>query len=130
MVARRRTKVRPACARRLRLGADLDFGTLGPIERSPRPRRPAAQALFRSVGLRLWSIVNEVQDLLQVLPGLSLGCLVITAQQERRVIADHHWDIAPPIPIAAHTRHAFLTAGEIFRRGSAQRADSFGANSQ
>src|ERR1039458_7538188 len=76
------------------------------------------------------SVVDVVQDLLEVFPGFALGFLVVLAQQVRGVVGDHHGDVLPLEPLAAHLGDAFLVAGEGAGGDAAERADDFGANRQ
>ena len=55
---------------------------------------PEVPAKTRCAGCIPPSIVDEVQDLLQVFPGFALGVLIVGAQQVRRMIRHHHRNIA------------------------------------
>src|ERR1017187_4275308 len=46
------------------------------------------------------------------------------------MVSDHHRNIVPLIPVAAHAGDAFLAVSQVFRRGRAERADGLGANGQ
>src|ERR1035438_6608409 len=76
------------------------------------------------------SIVNEVQDLLQIFPSLALGVLVVLAQKVRGVVRGHHRDLLPLEPLAPHLGDAFLVAGEGARGDAAERANGLGADRQ
>src|SRR5207248_853308 len=58
----------------------------------------------------------------------TLSRLVIGAQQVGWMVGDHHRDVIPFEPAAAHAGDPFLAAGEVFGGGGAERADRFGAD--
>src|ERR1039457_3074271 len=76
------------------------------------------------------SVVDVVLDCLEVFPGFALGFLIVLAQQVRRVIRDHHGDLLPLEPLAAHLGDAFLVAREGAGGDAAERADHLGADRQ
>src|ERR1035438_5965329 len=76
------------------------------------------------------SVVDVVQDFLEVFPGFALGFLIVLAQQVRRVIRDHHGDLLPLEPLAAHLGDAFLVAREGAGGDAAESADHLGADRQ
>src|SRR5580698_2430196 len=73
------------------------------------------------------SVVNIVQDLLQILPCFFLRVLIVGPQQIGRMVGDHHLNVAPLIPFSAQPRDAFL-AEQSFGRGATQYANRFGTN--
>src|ERR1035441_9486232 len=72
------------------------------------------------------SVVDEVQNPFEIFPGFAFGFLIVLAQQVRGVVGDHHGDLLPLEPLAAHLGDAFLVAGEGARRDAAERADGLG----
>src|ERR1035441_7062859 len=87
-------------------------------------------AILSPAAVRAASVVDVVQDFLEVFPGFALGFLIVLAQQVRGVVGDHHRDFLPLEPLAAHLGDAFLVAGEGAGGDDAERADEFGADRQ
>src|SRR5579872_1547379 len=54
------------------------------------------------------SVINEVEDFLQIVPRFALGVLVVGPQQIRGMIGDHNGEIAPLVPLAAQAHDAVL----------------------
>src|ERR1017187_1187014 len=72
------------------------------------------------------SIVYEVEDLLEVFPGLAFGVLIVRPQQERWMVRHHHRDIAPLKPLPAHLGDTLFVAGNGLSGGPTEDANGLG----
>ena len=102
----------------------------GPWRKSPRTPAPCGGARRESARRVIppsfpaelasdSSVVHEVQNLLEIFPGLALGVLIVSPQQVRGVVRHHHRHLAPLEPLAPHLGDAFLVAGEGAGGGAA-----------
>src|SRR3984957_1844840 len=72
------------------------------------------------------SVVDIVQDLLQILPRFLLRVLIVGPQQVGRMVGHHHLNVAPVVPFSTQTGNAVF--GVEHRLGSrrSKQADRFG----
>src|SRR5947209_15641007 len=70
----------------------------GPSKVMNSPRAPA----------RSWSVVDKVQDFLEIFPGFLFRLLIIGAQQVRRMERDDERTAVPFVPAPAQARHTVL----------------------
>src|SRR5262244_607915 len=53
-------------------------------------------------------VIDEVEYLLQIFPGLTLRILIVGPQQIGRMVRHHHRYVTPFKPVAAHSGNPFL----------------------
>ena len=69
------------------------------------------------------SVIDEMQQRLQIFPSLAFGFLVVLPQQIGGMIGDHHRNIAPFVPFAARFRDAFFVIQQSLHGSCAQNAN-------
>src|ERR1700676_1472775 len=90
---------------RIRSWVDLPLPS-GPSKVINRPRLIAASL-----------VIDEIQNLLQVVPRLALGVLIIGTEQIRGVVRHHHRNVMPLVPVSAQAGHSVFGREQRFGSG-------------
>src|SRR3954468_7609329 len=75
-----------------------------------------------------WSVIDRMQQRLEIFPSLTPCNLIVLAKQIGRVISHHEWDIVPLLPLAPHSGDALLGVEQGFHCSGAEGTDGLRLN--